>query len=217
VSVASKLARYKELLVNLLPPGPLWLPKSQPVFNDLLIADAQELCRVDDRAEKMRTEVDPRTATDAEALDQWEGVLGLPDECTEEGRTERERQTQATQKLTNIGGLSKEFYEFIGAQFGFDITVENHVNCVAGRARAGDRITNYFNRHAVAGSVAGTPLSEVGWRHYYNVEMPITASQHAVAGSVAGTPVRVFSNLLIECTMIKLKPAHAMPFFTFIE
>ena len=213
----SKLAKYKALLVNLLPKGRLWQPSGHPVFDKLLKSTAQEFCRVDDRVKKMRTEVDPRTATDAEALDQWEGVLGLPDECTPEGLTEQERQTQASQKLTNIGGLSKTFYEFIGGQFGFDINVENRVNFIAGRARAGDMLTNYFNRHFVAGSTAGTFLTEIGWRFYYNIELPISASKHFVAGSLAGDAIREFSNPLIECTMKKLKPAHASPFFTFIE
>ena len=213
---ASKLAKYKELLINLLPKGRLWRPKDQPTFSKLLEATAQEPCRVDDRAAQMLLEVDPRT-TD-ESLDTWEGVLGLPDECTPDGQTNDERRQQATQKLTNIGGLSKTFYEFVADQLGFPtVIVSNHLNFVAGRARAGDKLTNYFNRHFVAGSLAGTRLVETGWRYVFNVEMPITAASHFVAGSVAGTSIRSFSNELIECTMKKLKPAHGQPFFTFKE
>ena len=119
------------------------------------------------------------------------------------------------QKMTNIGGLSKTFYEFLGDQLGFDITVENRVNFLAGRGRAGDPISNYFNRHFVAGSKAGEFLIEIGWRFYFNVEMPITAAQHFVAGSLAGEALQTFSNELIECTMKKLKPAHAGVTFTF--
>jgi len=214
-STAGKLAQYKELLVNLLPPGRLWRPKEQPVFSKVLESTAQELCRVDDRVKQMLLEVDPRT-TD-ESLDTWETMLGLPDECSPDEQTPDERRNQLVQKLTNIGGLSKTFYEFVGAQLGFDITVENRLNFVAGRARAGDALTNYFNRHFVAGSVAGTPLAEVGWRFVFNVEMPITAAEHFVAGSEAGEPLRTFSNELIECTMKKLKPAHGGVFFTFKE
>lgn len=215
MSSASILERYKQLLIKLLPKGRLWKPAEQPVFSKVLESAAQELCRVDDRVKQMFLEIDPR-ATD-ESLDQWEGVLGLPDECTPDDLDINERKTQILQKLTNIGGLSKTFYEFIGDQFGFEIFVNNEVNFLAGRARAGDKLTNYFNRHFVAGSLAGDLLEEVGWRFYYNVDMPVEASEHFVAGSKAGDLLRSFSNELIECTMIKLKPAHAMPFFTFRE
>jgi len=210
-----KLAQYKELLINLLPKGRLWRPKDQPTFSKLLESTAQELCRVDDRVKQMLIEVEPSTAD--EALDTWEGVLGLPDECTPDGLLKSERQNQLVQKLTNIGGLSKTFFEFGGAQLGFVITADNHLNFVAGRARAGDKLTNYFNRHFVAGSVAGTSLTEVGWRFVFGVEMPITAAEHFVAGSFAGDPVRSFSNELIECTIKKLKSARSQVFFTFKE
>ncbi len=216
MSSASKLAKYKKLLINLLPKGWLWRPNEQPVFSALLEADAQELCRVDDKAKLMLTEVDPRTATDAESLDQWENLLGIPDECTPEDQTEAERQIQATQKLTNIGGISKTFYEFVTLQLGFETTVTNWLPFVAG-SRAGDRLTNFFDNVFVAGSPAGMQLREVGWRYYFNVEMPITASTHFVAGSLAGDPLRTFSNELIECTIKKLKPAHAGVTFSFIE
>jgi len=214
-SSASKLAKYKELLVNLLPKGRLWRPKDQPTFSKLLESTAQELCRVDDRRQQLLLEVDPRTTN--ESLDTWEGVLGLPDECTPEGQSLDERRNQAVQKLTNIGGLSKTFYEFLGDQLGFEIFVDNDLNFVAGRGKAGDKLTNYFNRHFVAGDVAGGILAETGWRYVFTTDMPITAAEHFVAGSEAGDALRTFSNELIECTIKKLKPAHAGTFFTFRE
>lgn len=211
----SKLEKYRTLLKQLLPKGRLWKPSEQPTFNNYLGAVAQELCRVDDRVKQMFIEVDPRTTT--EAIDRWEEVLGLPDACTPDDLDLIGRRTQATQKLTNVGGLSKTFYEFIGNQFGFDIEVNNFRNFVVGRGRVGDPLTNYFNRHFTVGDTVGTQLEEIGWRFYYGVNMPVSAAEHFVAGSVVGTALRSFSNPLIECTMKKLKPAHAMPFFTFRE
>lgn len=211
---SGKLALYKQLLINLLPKGRLWQPKEQPTFSKVLESSAQELCRVDDRVKQMLLEIDPRTTF--ESLDQWETTVGLPDECTPDGLSTDERRNQIVQKLTTIGSLSKTFYEFIAAQLGFPtVVVENRVNFIAGRARAGDLLTNYFNRHFVAGSKAGDFLTEIGWRFYFNVEMPITAAAHFVAGSTAGTALQTFSNELIECTMRKLKPAHAGVTFTF--
>lgn len=212
-STAAKLAKYKNLIINLLPPGRLWSPKDQPVFDKLLESSVQEFCRVDDRRQQMILEIDPTKTF--ESLDQWENVMGIPDECTPDGQSTAARRTQIVQKLTNIGGLSKTFYEFIAAQLGFPTTVvKNWTNFTAG-SLAGDPLTNYFNRHFVAGSLAGTPLSEIGWRYYFNVEMPASATTHFVAGSVAGTAIRTFTNELVECTMRKLKPAHSGVTFSF--
>lgn len=213
----NKLARYKQLLINLLPKGKLWRPADQPIFSKVIESTAQELCRVDDRVKQMLIEVDPSTATDAESLDQWEKILGLPDECTPEGQTEAERQVQATQKLTNIGGISKTFYEFLAAQLGFPTTVVTNILPFVAGSRAGEKLTNFFNNHFVAGSPAGMQLIEVGWRYFFEVELPITAASVFVAGSTAGTPLRTFSNPLIECTIKKLKPVHAGVIFSFIE
>lgn len=217
MSGASKLQKYKRLLINLFPKGRLWRPNEQPVFDKVLESTAQELCRVDDRVKQMLLEVDPRTATDAESLGTWEDVLGLPDECTPDGQTEAERQTQAAQKLTNIGGLSKTYYEFLAAQLGFPTTVVTNILPFVAGSRAGDRLTNFFNNTFVAGSPAGMQLKEVGWRYYFEVELPVTAASVFVAGSLAGEALRTFSNPLIECTIKKNKPAHAGVIFQFIE
>ncbi len=208
------LAKYKALLINFLPKGLLWQPQEQPVFSDFLEASAQEFCRVDDRVKQMLLEIDPRT-TD-EALDQWESAMGLPDECTPDGLSDDERRDQIVRKLTIVGALSKTFYEQLILDLGFVATVENRVNFIAGRARAGDLLTNYFNRHFVAGSTAGTFLTEIGWRHYFNVELPATAVTHFVAGSLAGEALQTFSNPFIECTIKKLKPAHNGVTFSFV-
>ena len=215
ISIDDLIKRYKQLLINLLPLGRLWQPDEQPVFSALLRAIGVELARVDQRVVNMLAEADPRTTE--EIIERWEAMLGLPDPCIGEILDLNERRNKIVQETTNVGGLSKAYYEYIGSQLGFDITVKNLVNFIAGRARAGDPLTNYFNRHFVAGSTAGEFLSEVGWRFYFNVEMPITAAEVFEAGDVAGTPLREFENPVIECTMMKLKPAHSAIFFTFKE
>ena len=212
----SKLQKYIELFKNLLPFGRLWNPSEQPVFLKFITSVVTEFCRVDDRVDDMRTNLDPTTAD--EAIDLWQAFLALPDECTPDDQTLEEKQQQIVQKLTNVGGLSKTFYEFIATQLGFpDTTVKNWVNFVAGRARAGDPLTNYWDRHFVAGSVAGTQLQSIGWMFYFNVDLPASASEHFVAGSVAGDPLRDFSNELLECTFRKIKPSYSGVTFSFFE
>lgn len=217
MAAGTLLGKYKDLLVNLLPKGRLWQPQEQPVFKGLLDSLANELCRVEQRAIDLLFEADPRQTTQAELLTDWQRLLGLPDECTPEIQTIDEKQQQITQKYTNVGGLSKTFYEALTLNLGFVVIVENRVNFIAGRARAGDKLTNYFNRVFEAGDTAGTQLREIGWRFYFEVNMPIEAATVFVAGSDAGDPIRTFENPVIECTMQKLKPARAAIFPTFRE
>lgn len=214
MSLSATLRKYKDLLANLLPKGLLWDLKEQPNFKALLDSFAQEFCRVDKRAQDLIVESDPRTTTEADLLTDWQRVLALPDECTPETQTLEEKQAQITQKYTNVGGLSKNFFEALILDLGFAITISNPRPFLAG-SKAGDRLTNYFNRIFVAGSLAGTQLREVGWRFYFEADMPIAESAIFVAGSLAGEPLRFFENEIVQCTLQKNKPAHTALFSTF--
>ncbi len=66
---------YIEQLKQLLPPGRLWTLESATWLYKTLRAIADELARVDGRAEDLIEESDPTTAT--ETLDEWESVYGL--------------------------------------------------------------------------------------------------------------------------------------------
>lgn len=216
----SKIEKYRQLLVNLLPKGRLWQPQAQPIFNALLKSWAVEFCRVDDAWQRTLKDVDPRTTDDL--LEDWERILALPDECSPENQTEAERIQQVVQKFTNVGGLSKEFFEFLTAQLGFPSEVDSRVEFQVGgvntaRGAAGDPISNYFLEVMEAGDTIGQALRTPGWRAYFNVEIPADAVQTLDAGDVIGQPLRVFTNELIQCTVRKLKPAHSAVTFTFKE
>lgn len=214
MSTSSLLEKYKTLIPNLLPQGRLWKPSEQPTFKALLDSFAVELCRVDERVKDLLREADPRQAL--ELLEDWERIVGFPDECSEEAETLQERRDNVLRALTNVGGLSKTFYEFVGSQLGFTITVENRINFIVGRGTVGQPLTNYFNHAFVVGDTVGNQLQLIGWRYYFNVEMPATAAEVFEVGDTVGNPLVEFSNPLIECTMRKLKPAHAGVTFTFV-
>lgn len=215
---SESLKKYKELLPALLPKGKLWRPNDQPVFKSLLDAFAVELCRVDDKVEDLLFQADPRQATIDEGLiEEYERLLGLPDECTPDDQDLQDRRDQIVQKLTNIGGLSKTFYEFIGDQLGFDISVDNDVNFIVGRSRVGEALTNYFNVPFTVGMTVGEQLLLVGWRYYFSATLPITAANFFEVGSnTVGDPLVEFTSEIMECTLVKLKPAHSAIFFKFV-
>jgi len=209
------LQKYKQLLIDLLPPGRLWDVKNQPQLAELLETTATEFCRVDGRARDALKEVDPRITQ--ELLLDWERLLNLPDECSPTGITDDERRTQIVEKYTDVGGLSKPFYEFLTAQLGFPSTVTDWKLFQVGRSKVGDPLTNDFDiPFEVGRSTVGEQLRVVGWLFYFNVEMPIDAADvFEVGNNQVGDPLRSFSNPLIECTIKKLKPAHTGVTFSF--
>lgn len=76
---------YARMLRQLLPPGPLWDPSTDSLLAKLLRGAADELERVDMRAEILEQEADPRTAT--ELLSDFEADLDLaPDGTVAERR-----------------------------------------------------------------------------------------------------------------------------------
>lgn len=213
---AAKIAKYKQLIADLLPSGRLWDVINQPVLADLLASLAVELARADDRVNDALFEADPRQTV--ELLPDWERLLGLPDECSPENPTIEERRAQVLQRFTSVGGLSKTYYEFLTAQLGYPSTVTKPLPFRVGRSRVGDALTNDFDVPFTVGMRVGDALRNVGWLFYFNVEVPVTAARVFTVGhSTVGEPLRDFSNELIECTIKKLKPAHAGVTFTFIE
>jgi uncharacterized protein YmfQ (DUF2313 family) len=207
--------RYKELIENLLPQGAVWEVNDQPNLSALLESFAEEFCRADQKIKDVLKEMDPREAN--ELIDEWNSLLGLPDECTPEDQDLTEIQAQLHREYTRTGGISKLALENLATGLGFTIDVRNATPFLAGHSVAGDFLTNDFERIFVAGSTAGEYLKEVGWKYYFIVEVPASGSEVFEAGDVAGTPLREFTNFVVQCTLKKLKPAHAAVFFQFVE
>lgn len=78
---------YARMLRHMLPPGKLWRHDADSVLSKVLLASADELSRVDQRALDIIEEADPRT-TD-ELLPDFERVLGLVAEGTLDERRAR--------------------------------------------------------------------------------------------------------------------------------
>jgi len=212
--MSSSLQKYTSLIKNLLPQGLAW---EQVRLHPLLAGIAGEFCRVGDRAIQLLKEIDP-SQTD-ELFDDWEAMVGIPDECTPEFRTQQERRDQIIQKLAVQSNLSASFYEEIGAFYGFDVTVTNHLSFQVGRSTVRDDLTNYDNPRDVfeAGQdQVGQRLQSPGWLFYFNVDLPASAVESFMVGqNTVGQPLVSFGNDLLQCTYYRLKPAHSGITFTF--
>jgi uncharacterized protein YmfQ (DUF2313 family) len=209
---ADKILKYSSLVKRLFPLGKAWEDLlDSPLFSALGV----EFARVDDRSKDLLTELDPLTAT--ELIDEWETLLGLPDQCTPEGLTLQDRREQARQKLADQGGQSAPFLESVAEQLGFaDTVVSDFRQFYVGRARVGDPLTNDFIDAFTVGESVGSVLLNVGWLFYFEVNSLASVNDPFEVGiDTVGEPLVEFGNPLLQCTIRKLKPAHAAPFFTF--
>lgn len=193
--------KYLNLVKRLFPRGYAWDRIQDPDSNLSKLSDgyALELCKIDERANRLIEEVDPRTTN--ELLVDWERLLGLPDEC--DGNTDRtlaERRTRILQLLTTRGGQNENFYKTLAANFGFDVDVisaEDQPPFVAG-SRAGDRLTNG------------------NWRYAFVINAPADFLIRFRAGQgAAGDSLVKVGNDTLQCLMEKYKPAHTIVLFSF--
>ena len=217
MSTGELFNRYRKLILNLWPLGKVWENVSQSDIGDKLVnAFAKEPCRVAERGQDLLVELDPLTAD--EMLDDWETLLGLPDECTPEFQTIDERREQARAKLADQGGQSAAFFEEIASQLGFpDTVVSDYRSFTVGRSVVSDRLTNDFSVPFLVGQgVVGDVLLNEGWQFYFQVNSPASVvDPFEVGQNTVGEPLVEFGNELLQCTMKKLKPAHTGAFFTF--
>lgn len=134
--MARSEADYLNLLQGLLPLGAAWPRDPESVLTKLLSAFAVELARLDQRADDLLEEADPRTTF--ELLTDWERVAGLPDTCTGEADTLEQRRQELLQRLTGLGGQSRQFFIDLAERLGYPgVTIEEFQPFVCGVSELG--------------------------------------------------------------------------------
>lgn len=212
------IKKYTTLLKKLFPNGRLWDDLKEDFIN-LYPGIVVEFCRVEDRAKDLlNDEFDPGTSTDL--LEDWENLLGLPDECTPEITDIIERRNQARQKLAAVGGLSASFYEQVALNLGFEAFVSDAKPFRVGQSVVGERLYNRLDPERdifrVGSHAVGEPLVAWKWDFIFFVDVEATVIEpFRVGENTVGDPLVTFGNELLECTIKKLKPAHTGVFFTF--
>lgn len=200
--------KYRELIRRLFPQGWAWRIYRDSVFFDLIEALSFEPARIEERGFDFLDEMDPNTTF--EMLDNWERLLGIPDECTPDDYAPSllERRVRVLQKLTTGGGQNEAFYILIAQQLGYDIDVidlEEFSNFLAGHSRAGDRLSN--------ASSGGNPT---GWPFTWQINAPASLSRRFRAGqSTAGERLVIYENETLECVIRRFAPAHTTVLFSF--
>lgn len=213
--MTARTATYAQALADLLPPGDAFQYEPGSGLARLLEGFAAELERVDGRILDLLREGDPRATL--ELLTAWENALGLPSPCTGPLTTIQERRSAIVARLTLLGGQTPAFFRALAAALGYTIRVEEFRQFEAGRSRAGDPITNAGRPFVAGAGRAGDPITNgQAWLYTFAVVAPLVTSRTFQAGrSVAGEPLRAWQNLLLECTIRSVVPAHVAVVFRY--
>ena len=187
---------YKELLLNLLPPGQAWTRVIGSQMDKLMSACAVEFARFDVRATKWLSEVVLFGAQ--ETLRQREIEAGIPQACETLGTTIQARRDRLVTQWRATGGASIQYFLDLGASLGHPEIVIEEVS--------GDEFR-------VETSTVESPLYSGEWGYVWRVYVDDIGNIYFRAGeSYAGDRLVEQETSSLECIFERLKPAH-----TYIE
>lgn len=155
---------YASQLLKLLPPGLLWNVESDSKLRATMLGVGDEFTRVQLRGVNLIDESDPRTAS--ETLEDWERMLGLPDEQVPViPATFAERRIAITAKLVSRGGQNYAFFETLCAAAGYPLlSIDKFVGSVLRAGfRVGDRV--YGDAYAYAIRITVGPATTGALTH----------------------------------------------------
>lgn len=190
---------YANQIMSLFPSGPAWDDARAGNIGDLCIAMADELSRVDYRAQQLAVDWLPSQAI--ELLPDWERALALPDNCfPDQFQTLEQRQLAAVEKFTRLGLQTPAYYVSLAEQLGYNIEVEE-----------------FFPFSAGSGT-AGTAVVDEDWAYTWKVKIlgtEIVIGDFQIGRSTVGEALRQWGNSLIECAINKQKPAHTVVIYSY--
>jgi uncharacterized protein YmfQ (DUF2313 family) len=199
---------YARMLKQLLPRGAAWELEPGDVRTQVLQAIADALARVDARADELMEEIDPRTSL--ELLEDWERLVGLPDDVVTEIPSDIiQRRIAIITKLLARGGASRAYFIGLAAAMGFLVTITEYGPLVArvGKLRVGERIYGSSWAYVWQVNVDLDSPALSGWA-------PTVEVLRVGIGRV-GQRLRSRSGTLLEGVFRKLKPAHTIVQFSY--
>jgi uncharacterized protein YmfQ (DUF2313 family) len=188
---------YQRMIEALLPSGKVWNLEQGSVLSQLIAGCAEELARIDNRANELLTEILPNYTN--ELLGDWERVAGLPDPCSGPLPTVQQRRAALISKLISTGGCTPQYFIDVAAALGFATTIEEFKPFKAGE------------------SAAGQPANGAEWQFAWKMTSSLSTIFDFRAGqSSAGEPLRAWGNEILECAISRIKPAHTVCLFAYV-
>ncbi|HYF35449.1 MAG TPA: putative phage tail protein [Prosthecobacter sp.] len=189
---------FFHVLRALFPMGAAWdmLDNPDTTFSQFVRGLAIEPARLNARSLELLEEADPRTTT--QLIDDWERVMGLPDNCGDAPETLQERRDLVVTKLNAVGGQSRQYYIDLAAVYGITITIDEFFPFRCGRSGCGDG------------------LNGGDWPWTWQVNAAATKTVYFRCGaSQCGDQFLLITNEQLECLINKYKPAHTEVIFNY--
>lgn len=191
--MARTVGQYRDMLLLLLPRGDVWRAESDSALHKIATAVGAEYRRIEQFAENLVEESDPRTVVDL--IGEWETDWGLPTDCTGPLTTLTERRNALVNRIVGIADQSRQTYIDRAAQVGYTITITEYV--------AGD-------------SVPGLPAMPVADAAYaVQINAPLNSIQYRQCGQPHGELFAAWGNELLECTLNEISLAHHTLLFSY--
>jgi uncharacterized protein YmfQ (DUF2313 family) len=223
---------YQQQLQALLPHGPAWPRDEDASLTHLLQGLAKELARVDERANQLAEEADPRTSS--ELFGDWERAAGLPDACLtalEGSDSATQRRSALVGKITGLGGQSLQYYIELAKALGYRIEItEFHSQTVADDVQyplyglswnfawqvntqvATQPLQNTLHRHSVNDPV-NYPLYDAAW----NFDNFSGGFSEFTVDSAVDQALASWNNALLRCAFNRVAPAHTTVLYSYSE
>lgn len=184
-------ADYQAHLLALRPPGPAWATEDAH-----LAAAAAECAREHNRAVDLVNEADPRTTY--ELLADWERVAGLPDPCTPADASIEARRLSLVQRLTMLGGASRQYFIDLAAALGYP----------------GATVTE-FRPFTCASECEDSLTQAPNWPHTWQLNLAETRITNMTCTSACNAALRSWGDFTIECVVRRLRPAQTHVLFAY--
>lgn len=196
--MALSLSAWLVSLQSLLPPGRAFTREPGSVTTKVLESVAAMLLAAELRAFNLRAQSEPLIATSL--LTDWEGTLGLPDQCTAAlDQSIAQRQRAASQRLLEQGGQSAAYFIALAAQLG----------------QPGCTITEFGPTHCNddCNDALGATSDCFNW--LVNVPAQSIGNRPANCNDDCSGALDFYTPSAIECPIRERKPAHTAVYFAY--
>jgi len=187
---------YSDLIKAHLPRGLLWdMLEADPIFSEIIGAFADELALVEARSLDIIAEADPRQVK--ELMPEWQAYAGLPEPCGQAPSTLIEQRNALLNKLTAIGGQSRQYFIDVAAKLGFAITLTEFAPLRCGFQLGGQ----FAAEEAIFTLQINAALNTVFHSQYGQMQ--------------CGDQIRSWGNESLECALNQIVHAHMTLLFSY--
>ena len=190
-----RAADYLNQLKALLPFGPAWYFDDDSTNAKLIDAWSQEFSRIQESADYLIDQADPRITVDF--IFDYERIFGLPTDCMAGiQQSLAQRHNALISQMTAAGGQSIDYFIGLALSAGYDIT-----------------ITEFFP-FSVGMTVADL-IYDQDWDFAWQINAPATTVSSFLVTSGVDESLASWGNNLLECLINRYKPAHTIAIFSY--